>query len=178
MVYTTSALWTNIFLNVSFRPVLLFFFFFLPVAKHYQSAFFFSLNLFRKHPDANYESFCKNLTLSTCLLSFVCDSILHSKNFQNISISFFGRGGGGGCFWGISTLKPTNINISHSTRLWDPFLKKTEQFHCIYLLNCSPFVSKKREIFFVVSGWNLLQFLLTMYCYRKSPERNSLALSY
>lgn len=70
-------------------------FFFLPVAKHYQSAFFFSLNLFRKHADANYESFCKNLTLSTCLLSFVCDSILHSKNFQNISIFFFGRGGGG-----------------------------------------------------------------------------------
>lgn len=58
----------------------------------------------------------KDLTLSTCLLSFACDSILNGKNLHNISIfakflSYSVRGweGGGVFFWGggISTLKQT-----------------------------------------------------------------------
>lgn len=57
-----------------------------------------------------------NLTLSTCLLSFVCDSILNREKVHNILIfakflsysvgDMVGRGGGG-YFLGISTLKQT-----------------------------------------------------------------------
>ena len=90
--------------------------FFLPVAKHCQGTFFFSLNLFTIHLDANYVCpSVKNLTLSTCLLSFVCDSILNRQKVHNIlifakflSYSVGGWwGGGGGYFLGISTLKQT-----------------------------------------------------------------------
>lgn len=90
--------------------------FFLPVAKHCQGTFFFSLNLFTIHLDANYVCpSVKNLTLSTCLLSFVCDSILNRQKVRNILIfaKFLsysvgvGGGGGGGYFLGISTLKQT-----------------------------------------------------------------------
>ena len=60
----------------------------------------------------------KNLTLSTCLPSFVCDSILNREKVHNILIfaKFLsysvgggggGDGGGGGYFLGISTLKQT-----------------------------------------------------------------------
>ena len=59
----------------------------------------------------------KNLTLSTCLLSFVCDSILNIEKVHNILIfakflsysveEMLGGGGGGGYFLGISTLKQT-----------------------------------------------------------------------
>ena len=134
--------------------------FFLPVSKHCQSTFCFSLNLFTIHLDANYVCpSVKNLTLSTCLLSFVCDSILNREKVHNILIfaKFLSYsvgailGGGGGIFLGYKYTK-TNINISHST-LSDPFsdlkyqnkmlqTRKTEQFQCIYLLNCLPFVSK------------------------------------
>ena len=63
--------------------------FFLPVAKHCQGTFFFSLNLFTIHLDANYVCpSVKNLTLSTCLLSFVCDSILNRQKVHNILIFF------------------------------------------------------------------------------------------
>ena len=64
----------------------------------------------------------KNLTLSTCLLSFVCDSILNREKVHNILIfakflsysvgDMVGRGGG--IFLGSKYTK-TNINISHST---------------------------------------------------------------
>ena len=91
--------------------------FFLPVEKHCQSTFFFSLNLFTIHLDANYVCpSVKNLTLSTCLLSFVCDSILNIEKVHNIlifakflsySVGGRGDGGGGGYFLGISTLKQT-----------------------------------------------------------------------
>lgn len=83
--------------------------FFLPVEKHCQSTFFFSLNLFTIHLDANYVCpSVKNLTLSTCLLSFVCDSIWNIEKVHNIlifakflSYSVGGWwGGGGGIFLG------------------------------------------------------------------------------
>ena len=101
--------------------------FFLPVAKHCQSTFFFSLNLFTIHLDANYVCpSVKNLTLSTCLLSFVCDSILNREKVHNIlifakflSYSVGDMVGRGGIFLGYKYTK-TNINISHST-LCDPF---------------------------------------------------------
>lgn len=99
-------------------------FFFNPVAKHCQSTFCFSLNLFTRHLDANYVCpSVKNLTLSTCLPSFVCDSILNREKVHNIlifakflSYSVGGRGGwwGRGIFLGYKYTK-TNINISHST---------------------------------------------------------------
>ena len=115
MVYTLDDLWSNISLNLSFRPVLLLLFFFLPVTKHCQSTFCFSLNLFTIHLDANYVCpSVKNLTLSTCLLSFVCDSILNREKVHNIlifakflSYSVGEMLGGGGYFLGISTLKQT-----------------------------------------------------------------------
>lgn len=65
----------------------------------------------------------KNLTLSTCLLSFVCDSILNIEKVHNIlifakflsySVEEMLGGGGGGIFLGYKYTK-TNINISHST---------------------------------------------------------------
>ena len=63
----------------------------------------------------------KNLTLSTCLPSFVCDSILNREKVHNIlifakflSYSVGGWWGGGGIFLGHKYTK-TNINISHST---------------------------------------------------------------
>ena len=53
----------------------------------------------------------KNLTLSTCLLSFACDSILNRKNVHNILIfgkflsysvtGMWGGGGGGVVFFGV-----------------------------------------------------------------------------
>ena len=67
-------------------------------------------------------SFCKkNLTLPTCLLSFVCDSILSREKVHNIlifakflSYSVGDMVGGGAIFLGYKYTK-TNINISHST---------------------------------------------------------------
>ena len=94
--------------------------FFLPVAKHCQGTFFFSLNLFTIHLDANYVCpSVKNLTLSTCLLSFVCDflniekvhNILIFAKFPSYSV---GDMLGGGIFLGYKYTK-TNVNISHST---------------------------------------------------------------
>ena len=87
---------------------------FLPVAKHCQSTFFSSLNPFKIHLDANYVCpSVKNLTLSTCLLSFVCD-FLNREKVHNIlifakflSYSVGEMLGGGGYFLGISTLKQT-----------------------------------------------------------------------
>ena len=166
--------------------------FFLPVAKHCQSTFFSSLNPFKIHLDANYVCpSVKNLTLSTCLLSFVCDflniekvhNILIFAKFPSYSVGEM-LGGGGGYFLGISTLKQTltlvilpceilsKSDLIYQNRMLQT--RKTEQFQCIYLLNCLPFVSKMWEIFFAVFRRNLLQLLLTTYCYRKSPERNSL----
>ena len=62
-----------------------------------------------------------NLTLSTCLLSFVCDSILNREKVHNIlifakflSYSVGDMVGRGGIFLGYKYTK-TNINISHST---------------------------------------------------------------
>ena len=136
-------------------------FFFLPVSKHCQSTFCFSLNLFTIHLDANYVCpSVKNLTLSTCLLSFVCDSILNREKVHNILIfaKFLSYsvgailGGGGGYFLGISTLKQTLTLVilpceilSKSDLIYQKKMlqtRKTEQFQCIYLLNCLPFVSK------------------------------------
>lgn len=96
--------------------------FFLPVAKHCQSTFFSSLNPFKIHLDANYVCpSVKNLTLSTCLLSFVCDflniekvhNILIFAKFPSYSVGEM-LGGGGGIFLGYKYTK-TNVNISHST---------------------------------------------------------------
>ena len=132
--------------------------FFLPVAKHCQGTFFFSLNLFTIHLDANYVCpSVKNLTLSTCLLSFVCDflniekvhNILIFAKFPSYSV---GDMLGGGYFLGISTLKQTltlvilpceilsKSDLIYQNRMLQT--RKTEQFQCIYLLNCLPFVSK------------------------------------
>ena len=76
--------------------------FFLPVEKHCQSTFFFSLNLFTIHLDANYVCpSVKNLTLSICLLSFVCDSILNIEKVHNILIfAKFLSYSVGGWWWG------------------------------------------------------------------------------
>ena len=115
MVYTQDALWSNISLNLSFRPNCCCFF--SSRCKTLSKYFLlFSKPFYTTSGCKLCVSFCKkNLTLPTCLLSFVCDSILSREKVHNILIfaKFLSYsvgdmvGGGGGYFLGISTLKQT-----------------------------------------------------------------------